>query len=593
MRLTGVETIDYCKDIMPQLFCNALGEELTSAQLAKAGYENMEFYGDVHDVNKHDIGCTFRKNGYSGVYDISGKLYADFVYKEQIRHILPDSSAMYFFKFETEKYDVFLGTELLYTNVNSYKFMDDEVTGEERYCLIYRNNKQTLYDMQDKKEILTTCLKDYHFESIHSGFELIICWTDKNSVESFVLNFSGGMEYTNTLIDEELFFTGYRDFYLTCKTTDEWSIIHFESGKLERVTDKWYSYIGDVLQDRAVVFSPDCRNTQIIKYSKTGDDWKTEIEFDTDKYIEDIKIFENEKDAIICLENSKKMLLSNYEKLYKEQFICDEIIYEGNNIFKCFNEKPYTDLMDITYICCEQAVNYVSKNDKAQLLFLDETNEEYIIIKNNGEIIFRNTDILDYNTEIHALSDIRNFMTIKPEGTNNLIKIVSGMSAIKKGNYVINAITGAIYEFKYQANMVWHNLFEVDDELYLIEKSVIYDRYKLSDVVAMFNEQIVIKDDTNVYICNRDFAFILGQTTYNLDTVYQKLIVPSVSGNMRYVISNDGIEYFDYDRTIRGKQVYKSRVTNNYVVDLQYVYIDNLKEDLKNGFVHSDYNVLL
>lgn len=588
MRLAW-KNLDYNQDLIPQIFCNSMGESLTKAQLVDVGYDdNIEFQRVLNDVKNNPIAYLFKRNGLFGAYDKDGHLCMPFIYNKFSSIITIKSEKMFIFRRSNGMVDLYIGTNLLYADVVEYGFVYDyALDGERRFLTISDRHMQIIYDMLDNEEI-TTCLASYDVLSINSKFELIICQEKKgNDVESFIMDYYGQI-VSDLRINEVIVFTDYKDFYITYQNDDyDYGIVHLESGKWETVADNWYSSLMNVFPNRAVVFN-DNINIQIIKYYKKGNDWIIETEFaHYSGDIKEIQIFENEKDGIICFKNGGKILISNYDKINREQFICDEIIYEGNGIFQCFvfdeNKQDY----NVTYICCGQAVNYASNNKQNIFMAFRPDLKRYSFVNSYGKTLFSDTDV-DSVMDLRRSFATMDFMTIQPEMKEQLLQFSLGRT-----DYVINGVTGDVYKYNTGTHMVWHNLFEVDGKLHLIEKTQNHDEYNVHDVIATFNNHIIIQGESEIYICDNNFQFITANSSYVLDVIYQKLITSSTLGGMMLAVSNDGIEYFDYNQTIQGKRVYKSRTTENYVIGSQYVYLDRLKEDLWKGLVDDDFKVLI
>lgn len=555
----------------------------------------MRFYNYLYDSGHNILGYIFKKNDMLGVYDINGRLCMPFTYTwiEGIDGTNSNTlnSEIHRCRKLNGLFDIYENYTKLFSEVTgSYVFEDAFNRTKDRFLLIFDDDWQYIYDRKRQKNI-AKLEYDIGVHAIHSEFEQIIYnrHTGLGKFFACVADFDGNEIITSKDETEYIDFSECKNFYEVHNGLKH-GIKHFENGNFETILETEYSTIWDTFPNKAII-NDNHNHIMIINYQKNKTGWSYNINFkDRENEVAEIHTNENEEDAILHLEQNKKMLLSHYKEYgLDERFICDDIFCEGNGIYKCFIRNGND--MDITYLYKGQAVNFSSVKDNRVHTIINSTDIgwEYIFMSPDGKVIFENTKLED-NKKL-TVAYYNNFMNIKPEGLDELIvaKHTKFMSKTIE-DVVINKITGEKYEILSgkQPLMVWHNLFVVNEELHLLENKNNHKQKFFSDIVAIFNDYIVIKHNGILYICDRNFDYKLMATlNYHMDYIYRKLIM--CTDTLACVVSNDGMELFDFRTVIQGNRVYVSQSTDNFVIGDQYVDMNLLIDDLQNGIISSDY----
>lgn len=554
------------------------------------GYKDMKYIETLYDCHGKIVAHVFEKNGLYGAYGKNAELYADFKYSFFGAVPTPQNNSSYmaeilYFKTKNNEYDIFHGDVCLSENAKSRpEIHEDACTYENRYAVYNGATKTLVYDMAKKYLLNFNDFVEVH--SITSQHEEIVFTHKYNGHRYFYVSDFSNMTNPSkwkpfTLNGYAIEFTKVKNIYKLIDTDDNEGLVTYNGHEFEKIVNCNYVTIYDILEDRFVV--NEWRKFVIKKFQRQSS-------LIPPYKIEDVCTIENAEflelhgeEGIITLNSGKKILLSHYmqNSTDYEQYECDDIFYEGNGIYKCFQYKRASE--EVTYICCGQAVNFENSSD-----------EKYHVV----ELHDRDFDALrcfdSYGQDFKEYYDATS-LTLKEKGYKFVSEEYLGSFDIvnicsDRGHYVWNLVTGRTYGTAMSSCMIWHNLFEVNDVIYDVKRYNSY--YTNVRVVVAFNKFIVLSYMNNFYICNKDLDYTkITSPQYFINELYQYCIVSN--NDKAYYISNNEIIKYDFLKEVNGCPVYESQTSDNFILGVVPVTKKEIKREIALGTLDKIYNCLL
>lgn len=554
----------------------------TETELEALGYKDMEYVDTLYDFNRKILAHVFKKNDMIGAYDVHGELYIDFQYKSMTgitQYLLSYSNMSNFFSFKKDNglSDVYDKYDLILEDViGSPRLLKDSYADKRRYLIMETQTCYRIYDTITKDFLVPRQRNEV--TAIHSKYEEIMYRDkyDKDKIEIYSFDNNEYRAFKDKDI-AEISFTEIKDFYITKSKTGEQGIVYYEKGNFYTVAEDIYVEIYKVFPD---MFVTKITNSafHILLTKRTGNKWDIEDDYIIDD-AKDIQFYGN--DAIITVaSNNKKLLLSHYIlNKYSRPYECDEILYEDNNVFKCYQYSGTQE--EITYICCGQAVNYQNSIHNSKYLWRQEKSELRIFSPDGTEIFEKiNQNFMEINDKPKGL------MTMELQGTNDVI-VSNNLFYQSNVTNVFLLITGKEYICnKFQ--FVWHNLIQIDNAIIDIR-----GKYYTPDakILQTFNDYLIVGYKKSIYICDRNFDYTkLEFATCETEELYKYSIVSN--RDKAVYVSNDGMDTFTYFKDIQFRSVYTSQSTNDYIIGARRVSKKSIFWDTVTGIAHSDYDVL-
>lgn len=576
------------KEMFPFFESSVTLNHLSTQDLNRFGYCNMEYVDTLYNSDNEILAHVFKKNDMLGAYDVHGNLYMDFQYTsyELINVVVhqPDLKHSDFFAFEkeTNQYDIYYKYELIMEDVLSVPYMVKDAKTEDVRYLIMRTALAThIYDILKKDFYHLSSINN--IMSIDSEYDEIIYFETVNNLRiNCISDFAG--TYKKTFIgDCNLFFANSKNFYIARDNKSMYmSLITFRNGLSVNVTDTSYKEILEAYSNWMVVKRPNA--VMEIIYFEPDTHGKYHYDITRIYNTESIEIYD--MDNVIKLTNGKKILMTHYlenEQDY-EKYECDEIIYEGNDIFKCIQLNQTG--ANIAYICCGQAINATSKNNEYHISKCSD--EDYKIFNHKGDILIEGTGqscIMDIGKLVSPV------MTEEIEGTEKLVTIDILDNSSKYNQMLVNLVSGEIYNSKHYIEMVWHNLFSVDGKVYDI-----YGRHPSCtdfELLQAYNNYLIIRKEDNCYIVGKNLQYIKVENgEYHFERLYRYSIVEN--DKEAYLVSNNDVELFSKFATLHGTIIYKyKKHSDNYIIDWKVVTKDDVKQEKSLGIIGHEYDILL
>lgn len=586
-------------------FSDSFGNVLTQSQLSHLGVSHLEKVHLMLDSHKNILAYKMKEYDKYGAISIKGEKYADFIYKsfEGVRRIgygsIGDDNEqeLWMGKKDGDLYDIYHRYELIFEDaISTAHLIVDSATNDEfniRYAQIVTENGYKVYD------IYNNCFLNFTAEDA-------ISYVDSKK-EQVILNRSkwiskGQYEYTSTLIDFDgnilgtfvapyyLKFTSHPNLF-TINKNGKIGVVKFINGVMEEVIPPKYHKITQFFDDKvAAINSQNCvKIVHFEKKNKNGvDTWINKLDsYKLPKEVIAGFFLEDESEGILTLSNGMKILFSFYmQGKTDEQYQCEDIFYEENAVFKCFQFKG-KEIATITYICNGQAVDYNSSEKDGHLVKIGNNYMMFTPYGTKIDIDARSYDNL-YKMYGGKCFDVpkTDFMRIQKDGRNNLVK----HSSYDNGNHLLNLYKGTIHKYQYSDQLIWHNIYYDSDkyDLHLVdgEDSIIKP---VKNLTAAFDEYAVFSAWNSIYLFDRQFNVTkYDKANVKVDEVYEMAVITTTDEAI--VVSNNGIEKFNFTgRTIVLSQgtmpIYKSAISENYVVGNLFVDANLLKYEAIAGTI--------
>lgn len=602
-----------------QYFYSCTGKYLTEKQKEELGLDGLKYKQSLRDARNNFIGVVFFSSKYGNMvaYNADGIMYVNSTYNEisSAKHCIETtdsfnkklSGAVYnFMHIGRPLYDIYFYDKLIYREATRPAIIiEDFYTHEDRYIGIQDGRYTYIYDTVTSQIIChideCICALNKHC-AIHSEFERIIVnelhQKDDNIYDTANIYDFQGEKLATLSHYGHLSFTEIKDYYRKYdKKTDKYGIHIFRDNKLKEAVPAKQHKIFQVFEDKIVVKS--YRKYVKIFYLQYKLDKKTNEmvwKIKNDNYnfpasVEEAFFLEDESEAILTI-YGKKILLSYFTGYVVDdmKYECDEIVYKGNEVFKCFQFQD-DFFADVTHIYQHSAVSYTELNEPQIHI---KNPESYIhVFSDDGRTAFKK-EAFPYSKkisdqyEITTLRSLRNslehndFMTIRKQHEGNVIIVYDYVDGEVR---IINGLTGEDITSKEGTDyyMLWHNLYVVNDkfchvsEISARQASILYsDKFKYH---AGFNDYIVTSHGNDVYISSKDnFSLKMANSHVTVDKERQ-ICICSDSAHIAYVVSNDGYEEFTHIDIIENLDVYRSTTREYYIVGENLVSGNSLKKE--------------
>lgn len=595
-------------------FSDSFGNVLTQSQLSHLGVSHLEKVHLMLDSHKNILAYKMKEYDKYGAISIKGEKYADFIY-ESFEGVTrsgygsigdDNQQELWMGKKDGDLYDIYHRYDLIFEDAVSARLIVDSATNNEyniRYAQIATKDGYKVYDIYDSC-FLNFTAKDA-ISYIDSEKRQVI--TDKSRLLPY-LNTSRRLEYeyTSTLMDFDgnilgtfvelyyLRFTPHPNLF-TINRNGKIGVVKFTNGVMEEVIPPKYHKITQFFDDKVVAInSQNCvKIVHFEKKNKKGVDvWTNKLDsYKLPKEVVAGFFLEDESEGILTLSNGMKILFSLYmQGKTDEQYQCEDIFYEGNAIFKCFQFKG-KEIATITYMCNGQAVDYNSNERDGHLVEIgDSAVRRYMMFTPYGAKI--DIDARSYQTLSRMYGGQcfnvpqTDFMRIQKDGRNNLVK----HNSYDCGNHIVNLYKGTIHKYHYSDQLIWHNVYYDSDkyDLHLVdgEDSIIKP---VKNLTAAFDEYAVFSAWNCVYLFDRKFNVTkYDKANVRVDEVYEMAVITTTDEAI--VVFNNGIEKFNSTgRTIVLPQgampIYKSATSGNYVVGNLFVDANLLKYEAIAGTI--------
>lgn len=606
-----------------KIFSNSFGIPLTSSQISNMGLSNLQIFQKLFDSHKNFLAFEIEKNGKFGAINTKGEIYADLIY-HYFSGVTPKNKGdidcknkqeLYVGKKNGGFYDIYHHYELIFENAinHPYLIIDDFTKDEDnyRYANIETQNGYKIYDIFNKQFLNLTIDKQYNTSfDIHSQYEMIILTkrehlaNRKFEYTCIIMDFDGNIlgEYIG---EYWLKFTEQKMFFETC-TSGKCGIFLLQNGNFEKVIPNKYRKITQLFQNKAVVI-----NTQncikIIhfekKMKKGNEVWINKL--DSYKLPQEVTFgffLEDESEGILTLSNGKKILLSHFLKGNNKDFQCEDIIYKGNTIFKCYQFKG-KDIANITFICNGQAVNSLPNNLEDGHIVETEENGKRMkwMFTPNGkklevEVPYYHDIRQSQNKKYCSCNTSFDFLTIPKDEWQNLVAIYEYGPYYSKNN-MFNLIKGTMHSYKYNQQMIWHNIY-IDNNYYDFH-TIRGDEDFLNPFrkfIAGFNDYAIFASLNSIYLLDRNFNVTeFKNAKAQVDEIYKLCVISKQDESI--VVSNNGLEIFNntgkkISISNELRQVYKSKVSGNYVVGNLFVDTNLLKDEVTKGLIDKNLVIL-
>lgn len=592
--------------------CNSYLEPLNAKQLKSIGMDGVTFHSILHDKDGLPFAYVLRRNGKLGAFTMDGEPFTDFLYDtvdglgaitRYRNYLIPNSFSVYEFGYtnsDGEKvYDIYDGDDLVATDVNYCSY----VTGQKaknRYLDFYKSrtingdiiSSSTIYDLVTKKEVIKDF--EYQIHDICEEYQKIIAGDN-------VYDFKGNKIISNPDKILNIQFTDIDGIYITCNEIKYGLAIENWKNELEEIIPCKYHEILQVFKDKIVVKNS-MNLFHVVHFEMKNGKWfSIQDNYRLPKDLRNLFILEDESEGILKLRNKKKMLLSHYLLPDRNKYECTEIIYEGNGIFKCFKFPDDGTDGEVTYISQGQAVYYSSQRDEGVYIkknFTNKTIENLHVFDKNGKSLHffgsgYNTELASYAQEFvgRFANTFSDFMTVKKENKKNIAWHTMSKTY---GKMVVNGITGEMEHFNSEPRMIWHDIYQADNHLYYVKdiSATKKNKLKYAEVIAVFNDRIVLQIDDDIYISNKDGSsfFHAKDASYFVDR--DKCLCTCFNKNSGFVVSNNGVESFMPSKPINGNQIHEG-LNGDVLINGVYLSHDTLEKEIKEGIINSDFKALL
>lgn len=594
---------------------NCIGEILNKTEYQKLKLDNVKFCFELKNKDNQCFGYCVQKDDKKGAIDVNGDIFAKFIYEDvfQINDVNDLYGNFYAYKKiinNVELYDIYYNNNLLvYESQICTPIICDNDIHNNRFLLvsirewIFDNHYAYNYKILDldKYSYLNTKILNYVIAISLKHNEMIVSDHDNffNQTFSQILNFNGASIYDTFSFKYKLKFTELKGYY-ECIDNDNKHHLLINENEILQVE---YKEMLQIFKNKIVVIDLSNR-VRVIYLEKNNKNGYT-VKLDNYKFPKEIKsvfFLEDESEAILTFMNDKKMLLSHYLQQYNENYFCDEIIYKGNDVFECIQFKNNDKKALITYFFKGMSVLYKNTDEKPIIIHNQKLNTVEIVYS-NGDVLFQNNENLYLPKEQNNSYKRNDFMTIKKEGSDMLIKIETlKFFSTSAHNMYWNLYTRENYfneTYKFgKPELIFHNLY----------KNLI-GCFKLKD------SQLLISNADNIFSFNH-FVLIIGKCLHstraivldiNLDTIlsvendsiwYNKNslnneVVFGTKDNAFRITNDDLIYQFSYFETIKGKPTYKEINGDNFIINSIYVKKTELDSEISKGYVSPDYLILL
>ncbi len=597
---------------------DSFGITLNQKLKSHLGVSHLEFEQRMFDSHELLIGIMLKEYDKFGAMNVKGEIYADFIYNklEGVCRVgygsIGDESRqeVWMGKKDNDLYDIFHLDELIYEDAISRSHLVlDAYTKDDRnyqYVQIVTDKGFKIYDIFNKQFLNFTTEDAICF--IHSKYQKVIAGRSKSlgcrkyEYSSTLIDFDGNIlgKYT---AENYLRFTEKEDFFEIYHDGKS-GLVKLVNGVFEEVIPMKYRKILQIFDNKAVVInSQNCVKIVYFekKMKKGVEVWINKL--DSYKFPKEVIsgfFLEDESEGILTLSNGMKILLSHYLQGNDEKFYCEDIFYEGNNIFKCFQFRGKQQA-DITFICNGQAVMANSKDKNGHYV---ELNINYtktpLLFSPDGKLFDSTFDDFNefvpvYGNKFFTDNTTIDFVTIPKDEHENLME-----SYGSRRNIIVNTLKGTFEPYRYSEVLVWHNLYVGKDnyDYHVIrgDDSIVRN---IGHFVAGFNDYAVFSSFKNAYILDRNFNVteisFKGTSNVRVDEIYRMCVISTEQKS--YVVSNNGVEEFNNTGRIMilpsgTKTIYQSPTSGNYVVGNLFVDKDVLKYEAMNGTIESKYATL-
>lgn len=589
-------------------FADSFCIPLNQAKKSHLGISHLEREHRMFDSHENYLAYKMNEYGKVGAISPMGEKYADFIYETFKGATRPgygsigddNQQEIWYGKKGKDSYDVFCRYEMIYEDaIAAPHLIIDSATKDTfniRYALVVTENGYKVYDIYEK------CFLNFTVDDSVSYIN-----SEKKQVlisRSRYIASDRESEYTTTLIDFDGNVLGKIVTRCYVRFTDKLNVFELHkngkngilkliNGVFEEVVPVKYREITQIFDDKIVAINTqNCvKIVHFEKKMKKGVEvWANKLDsYKLPKEVVAGYFLEDESEGILTLNNGKKILFSLYLQGNDEKYQCEDIYYEGDAIFKCFQFKG-SNTATITFMCNGQSINVDEEdsNDKdGHLVKIDDGDgEKYLMFTPSGtkldlEIPAHSSLHKVYPMEKYYYNHRQvDFMRIPKDEFDNLIQIYCG--GFNNQNYLLNIQKGTIHGYHYQNQMLWHNIYFDRDyyDLHTVRGDETFLK-PFKSLIAGFDNYAVFDSWNSIYLIDRN----LNVTEYNgatvkVDDVYQMCVV--TTKDKAVVVSNDGVEEFDYTGRVvllpsGMKDVYKSATSGNYVVDNIFVDANLLK----------------
>lgn len=588
--------------------CNSLLEPLSYDQIQKLGMNGVDFKRFLYNDNGLPFAYVLEKNEKLGAFSIDGKQFADFIYDDieevtKIHHT--GSYQIYKFKYlnsdgTVASMDIYDECQIVARDVHSCYYCHNGKS-KDRHLEILNTNMDAymIYDAVRKD------LNPNDFNAIHDiceEFQKVICYDT-------IYDFDGKQIVTNSKNIKGLHFTDVNGLYKTEYNHKFGLAIENDNDNIEEIIPSKMKDIKQVFKDRIIV-----QNIKglfhVIQFEKKNGKWIIKQDnYKLPKTVTDVFFLEDESEAIITFKNGKKILLSHYLLPDNEKYECAEIIYEGNEVFKCFKFEDEISDGEVTYMWHGQAIGYSNSKDRnihilKQYLGIYTPNSYLSIFGSDGKRYYYKEGYdytLGWSSPLKSSTDrftrFFDFMTVEKENNGNVVW---------QNNQVINGITQQVSQkLKEEPIMLWHNLYWSSEcGLCSINELVPSKatRLKELELVASFNDNVVLRSDDKIYISNREGSRVIEVLNgdYHVDK-YMRRCVCYEQNYGAFVVSNEGVKVFTIKDTIVytnrnfqqvSKDVYEG-TNDDFVIGGIYITKKTLAKEINEGIIDSAYRKLL
>ena len=619
MRLLKVDF----NDKKPEYFGDCFGNPLTFDQKSKLNLNHLEFVSKTFDSHENTLAYLFKENGKIGAISNNGEVYADFIYDrfegitqrtygyigENMRQEMWEGERR---NINGEKvYDIYHRYELICEDVltsshlqrDSYFHHDRDF----RYAVMITEDGYKVYDIFETKFLHFT--SDDGIHEIHSKYQRVLTSriTSVGNYKYFykLMDFNGN-KIASYKSDYSIRFTEKENFFISHKDGKDGLII-LNNGEFEEVIPCKYRKILQIFDKKAVVInSQNCvKIVHFEKKMKKGVEvWNNKLDsYKLPKEVVSAFFLEDESEAILTLNSGMKILLSLFQKGNFPQYQCEDIFYEGNEIFKCFqfgNEEQ----ANITFMYCGQSIQINSKDNNGHIVDLENSlsGSDLVAFTPEGKRIDISNKKYRYNCDFgNRYAEGANqvdFMTIPKDEACNMKQF--SRQSYYNDCVIANMIKGNVYDYRYSEIMPWHNLFVSDTSaswhhnFHIVRGEDTKEICEVGEFIAGFNDFMIGKIGMRdaYYIFDRKFNPIkMEKAKVKVDEVYQLCVV--ANNDEAYVLSNNGLEHFTYTgrncmMPYGTEKIYSSVSSKNYVVGLQYVEENLLKYEASQGIIDAN-----
>lgn len=603
-----------------EYFGDCFGNPLTLAQKSKLNLNHLQFFSKAFDSHENTLAYLFKEYDKIGAFSINGENYADFIY-DRFEGItqrgygsIGDDCRQEMWEGRRKNvngddvYDVYHRYELICEDVSTSSHLKQDsyfhYNRDFRYAILTTEDGYKVYDIFEG--IFLNFTSDYGVSDIHSKYKRVFvsksCSIGVRKYEyTYKLIDFDGNEIASYVSENWLRFTEKENFFLSHKD-GKYGLVILLNGVLEEVIPCKYRKILQIFDNKAVVInSQNCvKVIHFEKKMKKGIEvWNNKLDsYKFPKEIVSAFFLEDESEAILELNSGMKILLSSFLKGNIAQCQCEDIFYEGNGIFKCFQFGD-KDEASITFMYNGQAVIANSTDINGHLLNSDSNSldNNLIAFTPDGKRIAISSEnhkyYSDFGKKYMKSREQVDFMTIPKDEASNMKKFLG--YSYRDESIVVNMLKGELFKDSHSEIMPWHNLFTSDTSsswhhnFHFVRGEDIKEISDMGEFIAGFNEFMIGKiiNNNTYYIFDRTFHPLeVKKARAKVDEIYQLCVV--ANDDEAYVVSNDGIEHFIYTgkaciMSNRTERIYKSVSSNNHVVGLQYVENNILQYEIAQG----------